>query len=87
MFSFHISWFSDNRRKFVGCLLIRLSYESPFFSLFFYCYLLLLKKSIFFFLDYLINTNNIIGAQIHFSFKEAEAEGDSFIIIIVTFGS
>ena len=57
------------------------------FLYFFYCYLLLLKKNIFFFLDYLINTNNIIGAQIYFSFKEAEAEGDSFIIIIVTFGS
>ena len=55
-----------------------------YFSLFFYCYLLLLEKHIFF-LDYLINTNNIIGAQIHFSFKEAEAEaeGDSFIIIIL----
>jgi hypothetical protein len=55
-----------------------------YFSLFFYYYLLLLEKHIFF-LDYLINTNNIIGAQIHFSFKEAEAEaeGDSFIIIIL----
>ena len=42
----------------------------------------MLEKHIFF-LDYLINTNNIIGAQIHFSFKEAEGEGDSFIIIIL----
>ena len=53
-----------------------------YFSLYFYYYLLLLEKHIFF-LDYLINTNNIIGAQIHFSFKEAEGEGDSFIIIIL----